>query len=34
MALKNFIVRAYNLHDEGKKRKYTLAKFLELHGLN
>lgn len=33
-ALKIFIIRAYNIHNDGKKRKYTLNEFLELHGLN
>lgn len=34
IALTNFIVKAYNVHDEGKKRKYTLKAFLKLHNLN
>jgi len=33
-ALKNFIIKAYNIHDEGKKRKYTLKAFLKLHNLH
>ena len=33
-ALINFIVNAYNIHEGGKKRKYTLSQFLNLHNLN
>lgn len=33
-ALKNYIIRAYIVQDEGKKRKYTLKEFLNLHGFN
>ena len=34
LELKNYIIRAYNLHDQGKKRKITLQKFLKNHGLD
>lgn len=32
-ALINFINISYNIHDKGKKRKYSLTQFLNLHGL-
>lgn len=32
-ALKNYITRAYNLHNEGKKRKLPLNQFLKLHDI-
>jgi hypothetical protein len=33
-ALKDFIARAYNVHDKGNKRNLTLTNFLKLHGLD
>ena len=33
-ALTNFIIKSYNVHNEGKKRAHTLDNFLKLHGLN
>ena len=33
-SLKNYIIKAYNLHDEGKKRKIPLNEFLKLHGFD
>lgn len=33
-ALTNFIIKSYNVHNNGKKRAHTLDNFLKLHGLN